>query len=64
MNLAKPEHPTKEYAAAIAAKQSELFAQYFNHLSGMRVMTEDEKKIWTMERDEIAAESKRVRALL
>ena len=62
--MAKPEKPTREYAAAIAAKQSELFAKYFNHLSGMRPMTEDEKKEWTKERDEVVAESKRIRALL
>lgn len=62
--MAKPEHPTIEYAAAIAAKQSELFAKYFNHISGMYVMTEAEQQEWTKERDEIVAESKRIRALL
>lgn len=50
--------PTKEYMAALAAEQSRLMMEAFNHLSGVKKMTDEEKAAWEKQREEISQKVK------
>lgn len=53
--------PTKEYMAALAAAQSQLFVEFFNHVSGAKPMSPEEKEAWTARRDDVAKKVKEAR---
>ena len=53
--------PTKEYMAALAAEQSILFTEFFQHVAGIKSMTDEEKAAWTKRRDDVAVKVREAR---
>lgn len=64
MTNEKPEKPTKEYAAAVAAECSQMFTEYLQVIAGQKTMTAEERKAWNEKKDKLLEETRRVRGLI